>query len=532
MGIHNLMKLLNEECPEAIKEQEMKNLNGRKIAIDASMAMYQFLIAVRSTSDGGGYGQQQLTNDAGEVTSHIQGMFNRSIRMMTSGIKPCFVFDGKPPPMKGGELAKRSAKRTEAENGLEKATSDGNQEDIEKFQRRLVKVLPSHNADCKELLRLMGIPVVEAPCEAEAQCAELAKNGLVFATATEDMDALTFQTPKLMRRMTTAASQKQPILEIDYAKMLNGLDLTYDQFVDLCIMCGCDYCSTIKGIGPKTALKLIREHKSIEKILEKLLRDPKKNGDIPADWLNEPQKMMEKLEKQEEKIDETNENKMNDEKKKEEVVNEAQSMTENETESVKKDSEEKVPNTTVNVSETPMAVNSSTSISNDVMVTDTISNTPTTDSQMSQVPSQTTEKAEPEVPVSTATTTTTTTIPKIMKTEEREKFREEEKVWVPIYKQARQLFHNSEVTPASEFQLNWTAPDVDGLRKFLVERMGFQLERVNSGIEKLVKAHETKAQSRIDSFFTMKPSTNVNKIDKRKTDTKGKGKASFKKMKK
>ena len=514
MGIHNLMKLLNEECPEAIKEQEMKNLNGRKIAIDASMAMYQFLIAVRSSSDGGGYGQQQLTNDAGEVTSHIQGMFNRSIRMMTSGIKPCFVFDGKPPPMKGGELAKRSAKRTEAENGLEKATSDGNQEDIEKFQRRLVKVLPSHNADCKELLRLMGIPVVEAPCEAEAQCAELAKNGLVFATATEDMDALTFQTPKLMRRMTTAASQKQPILEIDYAKMLNGLGLDYDQFVDLCILCGCDYCSTIKGIGPKTALKLIREHKSIEKIIEKLLRDPKKKADIPVDWLNErpPVMVMEKkLEvKKDEKIEETNENKMNEEKE-----------NENETDSVSV--KEEAATTTPSVSETPVAVvDSKPNVDYVEVKTDAVSETPTTntDSQVPQAPSQTAEKAEQEPEASEITT------------EKMETEKEQEEEWVPIYKQARILFHNSEVTPASECQLNWTAPDEENLRNFLVNRMGFAPDRVNSGIEKLVKAHGTKAQTRIDSFFTFKPSTSApKKVDKRKTDAKGKGKSVFKKRK-
>jgi flap endonuclease-1 len=131
----------------------------------------------------------------------------------------------------------------------------------------------------------MGVPVVDAPCEAEAQCAELAKAGHVWATATEDMDALTFRTPKLIRKLTmsqTSKDKKQPIIEIDCEKVLSGMGLSYEQFVDLCIMCGCDYTNTIKGIGPKNALKLIREFKNIEAVLVHLEKG--KKHDIPADW--------------------------------------------------------------------------------------------------------------------------------------------------------------------------------------------------------------------------------------------------------
>jgi len=140
----------------------------------------------------------------------------------------------------------------------------------------------------------MGIPIVEAPCEAEAQCAELgallrsrtacaceltrhnvkAKKGKVWATATEDMDALTFATPILLRRLTAPESKKLSVYEIHLEKVLgkDGLDLTMAQFVDLCILCGCDYCDSIKGIGPKSALKLIREHRTIEEILKHIDR--------------------------------------------------------------------------------------------------------------------------------------------------------------------------------------------------------------------------------------------------------------------
>jgi len=118
----------------------------------------------------------------------------------------------------------------------------------------------------------MGVPVVESPGEAEAQCAALAKSGKVFATATEDMDALTFQTPVLLRKMTFANGSKAVIQTMNYQKALEGLGLNQDEFVDLCILLGCDYCDSIRGVGPKTALKLIHEYHSMEKILQNLDR--------------------------------------------------------------------------------------------------------------------------------------------------------------------------------------------------------------------------------------------------------------------
>ena len=195
MGILGLSKLVADVAPNAIKENEIKNYFGRKVAIDASMSLYQFLIAVRS--DGA-----QLTNAEGETTSHLLGTFYRTIRMVVNGIKPVYVFDGKPPTMKSGELEKRTEKRAEAEQALVKAKEVGDEEEIDKQNRRLVKVGKHHVEDCKKLLSLMGIPYVHAPCEAEAQCAELVKNRKVFAVGTEDMDALTFGSNVLLRHLT------------------------------------------------------------------------------------------------------------------------------------------------------------------------------------------------------------------------------------------------------------------------------------------------------------------------------------------
>ncbi|KAF7380692.1 hypothetical protein HZH68_016557 [Vespula germanica] len=274
MGILGLSKLIADVAPSAIKERELKHYFGRKIAIDASMCLYQFLIAVRSEG-------AQLTSVDGETTSHLMGTFYRTIRLVEQGIKPVYVFDGKPPDLKGGELAKRAERRDEAQKLLQAAEEAGNAEDVDKFNRRLVKVTKTHTEEAKQLLKLMGVPYVDAPCEAEAQCAALVKAGKVYATATEDMDALTFGCDVLLRRLTFSEARKMPVQEFHYDKVLEGLELNKDEFIDLCIMLGCDYTNSIKGIGPKRAIELIRKHKSLETIIEKL--DTKKYT-VPEDW--------------------------------------------------------------------------------------------------------------------------------------------------------------------------------------------------------------------------------------------------------
>ena len=218
-------------------------------------------------------------------------MFNRTINYMSNGIKPVFIFDGKPPGFKSGELTKRRVKREKAAEALKQASEEGNVEEQDKQSKRLVKAGKKENEDCRKLLTMMGCPVIQAPCEAEAQAAALAKAGKVYATGTEDMDAVTFATPILIRKMAFANAAKSEVQTVNYAKAVSGLGLTHDQFVDLCILMGCDYCDTIKGMGPKTALKLIREHGTIEKIIEVIkdqvtgTKDKHKKYEIPPDWL-------------------------------------------------------------------------------------------------------------------------------------------------------------------------------------------------------------------------------------------------------
>ena len=184
-----------------------------------------------------------------------------------------YVFDGKPPTLKGGELAKRSAAKAKAKEDLAAATEAGNVADMERFAKRTVSMGKEQVEDCKRLLRLMGMPVVEAPCEAEAQCAALAKAGVVWAAASEDMDTLTFGAPRLIRKLWASEAAKIPVLEFSHEKILAGFELTEAQFVDVCILAGCDYCDTIRGVAATTAFRLIKTHGSLEEVLKNVEKD-------------------------------------------------------------------------------------------------------------------------------------------------------------------------------------------------------------------------------------------------------------------
>ncbi|MCJ1371304.1 Elongation of fatty acids protein 2 [Loxospora ochrophaea] len=277
MGIKHLYAVIQENAPDAVKTGEIKNHFGRKVAIDASMSIYSFLIAVRSEG-------QQLMSETGETTSHLMGMFYRTLRIVDNGIKPLYVFDGAPPKLKSGELAKRFMRKSEANEAHEEAKETGTAEDVEKFSRRTVRVTREHNEECKRLLKLMGIPYIDAPTEAEAQCAVLARAGKVYAAASEDMDTLCFDAPILLRHLTFSEQRKEPIQEIHLDRVLEGLSMERKQFIDLCILLGCDYVDPIPKIGWNTALKLIRDHGTLESVVSFIENDPKKKFAIPDDW--------------------------------------------------------------------------------------------------------------------------------------------------------------------------------------------------------------------------------------------------------
>ncbi|ELA42131.1 uncharacterized protein VICG_00772 [Vittaforma corneae ATCC 50505] len=274
MGIKQLSKLIKEKCKKAIVSRKMGYYSSTKIAIDASLCLYQFLIAVRT--DGANLGYEDAT------TSHLVGMFYRTIRIIESGIIPVYVFDGKAPPIKAIELQKRNERRLKAEKMLEQAKLEEDKKEMDKHEKRKVKVEESHVDDCKRLFRLMGVPFVTAESESEAYCSLLCKRGVVKAVATEDMDALCFGAPILLRNMNASQSKNLDIDEYNLGTILKELELTMGSFIDLCILMGCDYCDTIKGVGHKRAYDLIKKYGCIESIIESETPEVPDNFDYKA----------------------------------------------------------------------------------------------------------------------------------------------------------------------------------------------------------------------------------------------------------
>lgn len=263
MGIKGLRKLLEDVAPESIQKKDMTHYFGKKIAIDTSLLMYQFLTALR-------VGSEELKNEKGESTAHISGILYRTLKMMEHGITPIFVFDGKPPDMKINELKKRKER---TESAKEKLNESDNIEEMNKYKKQCVRITKEQTDEVRTLLDYMGISCIDAPCEAEATCSALAKTGKVYGVATEDADALTFGAPILIRNLSASDNKKNPILEINLEKILEAIELTQEQFIDLCILCGCDYTSTLKGIGPKNGYKLIKQYKNIDTILENVKKE-------------------------------------------------------------------------------------------------------------------------------------------------------------------------------------------------------------------------------------------------------------------
>ena len=286
MGIKQLFKFLSENAPRSIKVQSMENYTGRVLVVDASMCLYQFVVAIRLGAENQ---HASLTNDAGEVTSHIGGFLNRTLRMLEAGIKPVYVFDGKPPEFKSAELQERREKREKAEAELKEAIEKGDAEAALKQTKRTVKVTPKMNQDTRRLLKIMGCPVIEAPCEAEATCAEIVKLGKAYGAVTEDMDVLTFGAPVMIKNLFSTQSStnapgmkpgQKPVYEVNLAVALEQLNVTMDQFIDFCILCGCDYTDTLRGVGPHTGFKLIAEHKTIEEVIKNV-----EESKIPPEWM-------------------------------------------------------------------------------------------------------------------------------------------------------------------------------------------------------------------------------------------------------
>ncbi len=240
------------------------------IAIDAYNAIYQFLASIRGP-DG-----LQLSDSEGRITSHLSGLLYRNVNFLSLGIKPVYVFDGKPPSLKTAEIERRKQIKKDATVKYEKAVAEGNMEDARKYAQQTTSMKDGMVKESKQLLSYFGIPYIEAPSEGEATAAHLTKTGQAYASASQDFDSILCGAKKLVRNFTNSGRRKIPNKNtyidivpeiIETQKTLDMLSLTREELIDVGILIGTDFNPNgFERIGPKTALKMIKQHSRLEDI--------------------------------------------------------------------------------------------------------------------------------------------------------------------------------------------------------------------------------------------------------------------------
>ena len=257
MGIKNLFKIISDNAPSAITEKKLKDYKGKTIVLDASMIIYQFVIAIRNTGN-------DLENSEGKMTTHIIGVINKALMLLKHDIIPIFVFDGKPPELKSNTLKERKNRKKKCIQNLKDDNYDNDSDRIKDFKKSFT-LSKTHIDEVKHILDLFGIPTVDSITEADPICAKIATKSDVHGVSSEDMDILTFGSPILIRGLSGTKKMK----EINLKEVLTNLNMNQDEFIDLCILLGCDYTPTIPKIGKKRALDIIQKYRSIDNFLEK-----------------------------------------------------------------------------------------------------------------------------------------------------------------------------------------------------------------------------------------------------------------------
>src|SRR5687767_10078204 len=256
--------------PIVVKEViALADLRGRRLAVDANGELYQFLALIR-LADG-----TPLKDSKGRITSHLSGLFYRTTRLMSEhALKLVFVFDGAPPVLKAREIEKRRAVKKKYEQDHAAAVERGVMAEAYSKATMTSRLTREMVAEARELLRLMGVPTVQAPSEGEAQAAHMAATSpAIGAAASKDYDSLLFGAPRLVRFLSISGKEFlpsqgtfRPIVPetIVLERLLEGWGITRELLVDLALLVGTDFNAGIKGIGPKKALALVQRHGRIE----------------------------------------------------------------------------------------------------------------------------------------------------------------------------------------------------------------------------------------------------------------------------
>jgi flap endonuclease-1 len=268
-----------------IENIQIDFLSGKKIAVDSLNWLYQFLSSIRQ------YNGSLLMNSKGEVTSHLAGLFSRCVFLLENNIRPVFVFDGTPPPLKQKEQEIRRERKIKAELKLKEAIDRQDIESMKKYSSQTSKLSAKMIFDSKRLLDALGIPYVEAPSEGEAQASFLVKNNDAFCCASQDFDSLVFGAPNVVRNLNKGAKKKKANalsyqdVEIELIKLednLKELGISQDELIVLSMLVGNDFTqSGINGIGPKKGLALLKRHKGN---FEELFEEVSWQKENPVSW--------------------------------------------------------------------------------------------------------------------------------------------------------------------------------------------------------------------------------------------------------
>ncbi|MFA5333189.1 MAG: flap endonuclease-1 [Candidatus Nanoarchaeia archaeon] len=252
------------------KKIEINDLKGKKVAIDAYNALYQFISTIRQ------YDGSPLVDSKGSITSHLSGLFYRTINLLKSGVLPCFVFDGKAPSFKKQTISDRMNIRSKAKEDYEEALAEGDYERAKSKSMQSALLTKEMITESKELLDALGIPWIDALSEGEAQAAYMVNKNEVYASVSQDYDSLLFGAPLLVRNLNITGKRKIPGKNlyttiypeiIELKDELKRLKLTREQLIMVAILVGTDYNPKgINGLGPKKAYKLVLEKKSFDAV--------------------------------------------------------------------------------------------------------------------------------------------------------------------------------------------------------------------------------------------------------------------------
>jgi len=267
---------LIEESKE--KFEFNNNHKHKKFGFDAYNILYQFLTTIRGI-DG-----EPLKNANGDITSHLNGLFYRMLNLLSNNIDIFFVYDGKSIALKEKTQEKRRSRKELAKESFNDAVLRGDLEDMNKFSKRITSIDEKIISESKELLSAMGVSIIDAPSEAEAQISYLTITNFLDYTVSQDFDCLLFGSPNLLRNLTVSRKKKIPskniyvdvnpeIIYLD--QVVDKLNISREKLIWLSMLIGTDFNDKVEGVGPKTALKLVLEHDTFEGI-EKTLKEKNK----------------------------------------------------------------------------------------------------------------------------------------------------------------------------------------------------------------------------------------------------------------